>query len=121
MQHDNRVEFAPVQPASALRGTLRGMNTTASNRDRAGKVNALARKVSRHKGGKCGKCGECGKRGKCGKRVFGKRSNQPLGKSDGRLPSALTWQIGAALQSSTQLFCSDFANFWALPRAPRAR
>ena len=109
MQHDNRVEFAPVQPASALRGTLRGMNTTASNRERAGKVNALARKVSRHKGGKCGK------------RVFGKRSNQPLGKSDGRLPSALTWQIGAALQSSTQLFCSDFANFWALPRAPRAR
>ena len=28
MQFDNRVEFIPVQPASALRGSLRGIDTT---------------------------------------------------------------------------------------------
>ena len=28
MQFDNRVEFIPVQLASALRGSLRGMDTT---------------------------------------------------------------------------------------------
>lgn len=28
VQFDNRVEFIPVQPASALRGTLRGIDTT---------------------------------------------------------------------------------------------
>ena len=27
MQFDNRVEFFPVQPASALRGSLRGIDT----------------------------------------------------------------------------------------------
>ena len=28
LQFENRVEFIPVQPASALRGSLRGLNTT---------------------------------------------------------------------------------------------
>lgn len=28
VQFDNRVEFIPVQPASALRGRLRGIDTT---------------------------------------------------------------------------------------------
>jgi AbrB family looped-hinge helix DNA binding protein len=28
VQFDNRVEFIPVQPASALRGTLRGIDTS---------------------------------------------------------------------------------------------
>ena len=28
VQFDNRVEFIPVQPASALRGSLRGIDTT---------------------------------------------------------------------------------------------
>ena len=28
VQFDNRVEFIPIQPASTLRGTLRGIDTT---------------------------------------------------------------------------------------------
>ena len=28
MQYDNRVEFIPVQPANALRGSLRGIDTS---------------------------------------------------------------------------------------------